>query len=667
MVTSLRFWLIASFSIVLIICLVAIFLFVNALNQSKQIETYHSYLKTTRILLLETNKLKEDILISDLKDSSFYNSNNSDAEIRFNHLNKRTTYYIENIEKSSITKNYQLEWKIKDLKKNISDYKAAYRELIYLYKLKGFKDYGLEGKMREYAHMIYNFPNKTVQYYCLVLRKHEKDFLLRKDLNYLHQFDMVTKVFIEMINKAEDLTLREKNFLLNNLYYYSKNFKMLVRIESKIGILNQVGYLETSREIFDKMALLIEDMDNELMMIKEDHKRKLRRDTIILVTILIVFLVLTIIFLTQLITKSVKSISSSFTKYINSGFNIDSVSYKRSKIKEFHLIYVSFLKMAKEIHVFTNFFREKVHERTVAINQQKDEILAQQLQIENQYKILLTKNVELNSQKQLLALKNREVQESLRYAKRIQEALQPSKNKLKECFSDSFIYSKAKDVVSGDFYLVYRTSKTEGFSTDRTVFITSDCTGHGVPGAIMSVLGINTLYKNIKELKNNDPAHILNSLDKDLNQVLAHDKQGDAIVADGMDIGVFSFDKDSYVLDYSIAKFSQILVRDSEIIELETQKSSIGYSFFENEKKKFVTSSIQLKEGDCLYLFSDGLQDQFGGPLNKKYKKNNIKELVKCIHSLPMKEQKILVKKEFAAWKQKLPQTDDVLMMGVRF
>ena len=667
MLTSLRFWLICSFSAVLLICLIAIFLFINSINTSKKLEDYHSNLKTTRILLLETNKLKEDILIGDFNDSTFYSEAFSAPEKKFSVLNRKTNHAIDFLEKSPITDAYKLEWKIDAIENYFQDYKKTYNELIYLYKLKGFKNYGLEGKMREFAHQIYNFNNKDVQYFCLVLRKHEKDFLLRKDLQYVHQFNMVTKNFIEFINESKALKTEERNFLINNLYYYTKYFKILVRIESKIGTKGSSGYLENSKQIFDKIALLIEDMDNEILLIKEENKQKLAEDTITVVVILIIFLILTIIFLTQLITKSVRSISSSFHKYINSGFSLDSVTFKRSKIKEFHSIYINFLKMAQEIHIFTNFFREKVLERTLAINQQKEEIEAQRIQIEEQYATLLTKNSELNEQKQLLALKNQDVQESLRYAKRIQEALQPGKTKLKECFADSFIYSKAKDVVSGDFYLVYRTSRVEGFEEDRIVFLASDCTGHGVPGAIMSVLGINTLYKNIKELKNTDPGKIMTLLDKDLNEVLAHGKNRNDIVADGMDIGIFSFNKETYVLDYSIAKFQQVLVRNGKIIPLDIQKSTIGYSFFENDKKCFKTSSIQLQSGDCLYLFSDGLQDQFGGPLNKKYKKTKIKELIQSMHALPMQEQKILFKRAFTSWKKRLPQTDDVMIMGLRF
>lgn len=668
MTSSLRLWLISSFSTVLLICLIAIWLFINSINTSKRLEDYHSVLKTTRILLLETNKLKEDILVGDLRDTGFYNPIVSNSEKKFIELNKGIGKNISFLQRSEITINNGLLEKTNDIKYKLKEYNRNYNELIYLYKLKGFKDYGLEGKMRNYAHAIFNYDNLQTQFQCLLLRKHEKDFLLRKDWNYVKSFSAVVKTFMEVINQQTSMSGVDKSIMINNLYYYDKYFKLLARIENKIGIKGQNGYLNKSKEIFDNIALRIELLDNDLKIIKELHKERLERNTVIVVFILVVFLITVIVILTQLITRSVKAISASFSNYINSGFLYESISYKKSNIKEFNSINVSFLKMAKEINIFTNFFREKVHERTLAINQQKDEILSQQLQIEDQYQVLLAKNTELNEQKQLLDLRNEDIQQSLRYAKRIQKAIQPSASKLKECFRDSFVFSRAKDIISGDFFLVYKDPyKTIENGDTKITFVTADCTGHGIPGAMMSVLGINTINKIIKELKQSDPGKILNTLDKDVNQLLAHGKKTPDIVADGMDIAVCCFNRDTYVLDYSIAKFSHYLVRRSEVIDLTTQKSSIGYSFFNNNVKNFETYSIQLQTGDCLYLFSDGFSDQFGGSANKKYKKKNMKTLIGKIHHLPMQEQKLIFRKEFNAWKKNLAQVDDVLVMGIRF
>lgn len=668
MTTSLRLWLISSFSIVLLICLIAIWLFVNSIESSKKLEDYHSVLKTTRILLLETNKLKEDILIGDLRDTNFYVQKVSYPEKKFRNLNNKIIRRIAYLEKSDISRHGDILNKTASIRAQLKEYNNNYNELIYLFKLKGFKDYGLEGKMRNFAHAIFNYDNINTRYYCLMLRKHEKDFLIRKDWNYVKSFSAVVKEFMEVINTLPGIDSYDRSILSNNLYYYDKYFKLLARIENKIGIKGQQGYLDKSDNTFDNIARLIELIDDDLKAIKETEKERLKRNTITVIFILITFLITVIVVLTQLITRSVKAISASFSKYVNSGFLYDSISYRKSNITEFNSINVSFLKMAKEINIFANFFREKVHERTLAINQQKDEILSQQLQIEDQYQILLTQNSELNEQKLLLDLKNEDTQQSLRYAKRIQKAIQPSPSKFRESFKESFVYSRAKDVISGDFYLVYKDSfKTEEQSDPKIVFVAADCTGHGIPGAMMSVLGINTINKIIKELKSSDPGKILNTLDRDINNMLAQGKKTHDIVADGMDIAVFAFNQDTYVLEYSIAKFSQFLVRDSQIIDLNTQKSSIGYSYFNNNIKNFETSTVQLHEGDCLYVFSDGFSDQFGGPENKKYKRKNMKNLVDRIYHQPMQDQKKVFKEEFRNWKKNSPQIDDVLVIGIRF
>ena len=667
MTASLRFWLVSSFGAILLICLVAVFLVISALNHSKELEDYHANLKTTRILLLETNKLKESIFLEAYNDSTFYTSTESQKEKKFNFLRNETTAYLTSIENSEITSNFKLEAQIAQVKKEFQSFNFSFNELIYLLKLKGFKDYGLEGKMRDYAHLLFDFPDKDLQFLVLQLRRHEKDFLLRKDLTYSKEFQAVTKTLLDYIQNSKSISTINKNFLVNCLYHYSKNFEQLAKIESIIGLKGLNGYYDQAKSSFEKIASKIELLDNQVKAIEEKHKAKLQKETIVLMIILVGFLITTIILLTNSITKSVRYISQSFTTYVNSGFNHESISYKRSNIKEFNSISISFTKMAHEIHIFTNFFREKVHERTLALNEQNVEILAQRQQIADQYNALLQKNEELNIQKQLVDLKNSDIQDSLRYAQRIQSALQPNNFKLKESFEDCFVFSQAKDVVSGDFHLIYQTNHEQGFSEERTIFVAADCTGHGVPGAMMSVLGINTIHKIINELKITNPAEILARLDKNLNSILIHGKSETSLIADGMDIAIFSFCKQSYELQYCVAKFPHLLLRGSEVIALKSQKASIGYSYFENETKAFTTETIKLNAGDRLYLFSDGLQDQFGGPLNKKFKKSNVLNLTKSLSTIPMNDQKDVFKIQLSTWKKELQQTDDVLVMGIRF
>jgi len=666
MIISLRFWLVSSFAAVLLICCAGIFLFLNYTEKSKNIEDYHSNLKTTRILLLESNKLKEDIFFGENNDDNFFKVSDSKIEQTFKNLNKKTVFYIRLLKKSELTSTYALNFKVEKLEDQFYRFIKTYNRLIYLYKLKGFKNYGIEGKMRTYAHDIFAYKNEHVKLLCLVLRKHEKDFLLRKDLFYVAEFDKVSQTLFKYIEKEKSINTDDRKFLINALYYYSKYFKSLARIEIKIGVKGRNGYLNQAKNVFDDIASVIEDMDNELKQIKIQHTASLKSYTIWSIAILITFLMTIIIILNQLIMRSVKHISTSFIGYVNAGFRFDSITYRRSKIKEFNGIYVSFLTMAKEINIFTNFFKEKVLERTKEITLQNDEILKQQLQIKSQYDALLIKSNELNEQKLLLTSKDSDIQESLRYAKRIQTAIQPGSRQFKKRFKDSFVLLRAKDVVSGDFCLVYELKKDGDVKDNRVVFLVADCTGHGVPGAMMSVLGINILRKIIKGARVSDPGKILNLLNKNINQVLIHGK-GRGLVADGMDIAAFSFNPQTYLLDYSIAKFSQFLVRSSEVINLSTHRHSIGCSFLGNDFKKFETISIQLMPGDSLYIFSDGFQDQFGGSKDKKFKKNNLRNLLLQINHLPMEEQRIILVREFISWMGTNVQTDDLLVLGLQF
>jgi len=669
---SLRFWLTFSFSAVIVVCLMALILSIKTQNETNELELYIQQLLNARIKLLETNKLKEDIFISELINPTFYEQKNSLPERKFNVSLTNLRRQIKLLKKSEVTSKNKYKKELIEIENSVNAYSKSFNKLIRLFKLKGYKNYGIEGEMRLSAHEITLQKDEKIIYYSLILRKHEKDFLIRKELEYISSFSKTLNQLISYLFTNRNYTEKEKNTIYNLLYFYNKNFKTIARIENLIGFKGQKGLMNKSNLIFESVHEKLSRLEKKISIIEDQRKESVKKQSVMLFGVLIIFLSIVIYFLTKSITSSIKLITKTFTDYVNSGFSVMPNEYKRSHITEFNTIYLDFLKMAKEIDLFTNFFKEKVTERTLEINKQKEEILFQQQKIENQYQDLLKINDDLINQKELIKNRNTEMIESMRYAKRIQKALLPNSKAYKNYFKESFVYTQAKDVVSGDFNLIYpfkthieidNKTKTE----NNILFIAADCTGHGVPGAFISVLGINSINKLVNLLNVTDPGQLLHSLDNDINHYLSVDKKEEKVILDGMDIAAFSFNTETYMLKYCLAKFSCALIRDGEFLELEAQKSSIGYNITSNFEKIFITASIQLKPNDCLYMFSDGYADQFGGPLNKKYKKRDLTNLMRTISVKPLKEQKMILTREFKDWKKTNSQTDDVSVIGVKF
>lgn len=249
--------------------------------------------------------------------------------------------------------------------------------------------------------------------------------------------------------------------------------------------------------------------------------------------------------------------------------------------------------------------------------------------------------------------------DSIRYARRIQEAVFPTEATLRGCMENAFVIYHPKDIVSGDFYTI--------FQRRNKVFISvGDCTGHGVPGAFMTFIGINAIHKIINERGISEPANILEELDDEITRVL-HQEAGSTYNRDGMDIAFCVIDTDRWAVSVGSAQRPVWLVRDQEIKELKGDRFPIagGYS----EKKIFTSVMEKIQPGDNLYLFSDGITDQFGFYEERiqKYSYRRLRELLTRIHRLPMTMQKTEIEKELKNWRQDTPQTDDQLFIGIKF
>ncbi len=279
-------------------------------------------------------------------------------------------------------------------------------------------------------------------------------------------------------------------------------------------------------------------------------------------------------------------------------------------------------------------------------------------------------------QRQELERKNKDIIDSITYAKRIQDAILPTNERFTKALSQTFILFNPKDIVSGDFYWL-------AAKDDQILFAAVDCTGHGVPGAFMSIVGHNLLDKIVGEYGITEPAKILDELNKGVADTLKKEV-GEEEIRDGMDIALCCFDKKKKTLQYAgaynplyIASKHQLSNAQNEdlpsilegknglnLYEVKANRFPIGN--YSNETKAFTNHDLQLNTGDTLYLFSDGYADQFGGQKGKKFRYKRFKELLLAMNELPMNEQKQRLENEFTDWMGNHEQIDDVIVIGSR-
>jgi serine phosphatase RsbU (regulator of sigma subunit) len=287
------------------------------------------------------------------------------------------------------------------------------------------------------------------------------------------------------------------------------------------------------------------------------------------------------------------------------------------------------------------------------LNQRNQEILVQKTIIEDQHNYVKKQNDQITEQ-------NEQITSSIKYASRIQSALLPPETLFSGVFNESFIFYRPRDIVSGDFYWFKVINK-------QVVFAVADSTGHGVPGAFMSLLGIAFLNEIVSEEKLNfesgTASNILNELREKIKYSLRQDGENDQ-TKDGMDMAVIILDTEYKTLQFAGAYNPLYIVRNKKLTEVEGDKMPVGVFLKDNEP--FTNKRAQLKEGDALYMFSDGFYDQFGGEQGRKFMKKSFRELLEEISDKPMDKQKELISEIFNDWKGSNEQSDDIVVAGIR-
>jgi len=290
----------------------------------------------------------------------------------------------------------------------------------------------------------------------------------------------------------------------------------------------------------------------------------------------------------------------------------------------------------------------------IKIRERKQKQLQEYLERE-----LTTRTREVVEQKEEIEIKNRDITDSINYAKRIQTSMLPPVKRLQQHFSGSFVFYSPRDIVSGDFYWF------DKVNNNKFVIVCADSTGHGVPGAFMSMIG-STLIKDICNREaGNSPSKVLQVLDCELRNTLNQNLDDGSKPGDGMDIIVCEIDLKTHYVRYASAMRPMIIYCNGEEIFVKGSRNSVG-GHYDREENIFEDEGLQLSEGDIIYMFSDGYSDQFGGPMGKKFKMVRLKNLLQDIHQKPMDDQFNHVKNTFSLWKENFDQVDDVLFMGIK-
>lgn len=541
---------------------------------------------------------------------------------------------------------------------------ACFRSMAVIQREKGFKDYGTEGTMRRYVHQMEAAPEfRLVD--VLMLRRHEKDYLLRSDLQYpekLHRLANEMVIGIERMPRLADARKDSLRLMLNN---YVLAFDKLVLQDNELGLTNNTALkrqLDMSRQaVADKIAVLLAratERERYLLGV-------MRFYNVALISLVALSSLVVSFWLSRRITARLELLSVNMRLFVASGFSHGHQSLGKSPGNdEIGLLIENYMVMREKIVELVHSFKKKVEERTYEISCQRDQLEKQSEEIAAQRDSLADQNHLIEGQRRLAELHNTELTDSLRYAAGIQQAMMPDRADLSSAFISAHVFYRPLGIISGDYYWLH-TVDCGAAGRRLSFFAVADCTGHGVPGALMSMLGITFLNEIVVNQKMYNVCQILNALRSNFISTMRY-RSASSHSNDGMDIAIGVIDHDAQVLHFGGANRDAHIIRQGEMTVLAGCKMPIGQHH--DSSSLFTCSSFPLQDGDQVYFFTDGFTDQFGGPDNKKYTKRRFKEYLAALSSeRPFAEHSIAIESELNRWQGAHGQIDDITVLGVRW
>ena len=581
---------------------------------------------------LEALYLQEEFLINERINENYFKTGHSNVLEEHSLHTKNVEKILFTLNREGFTSDAEIQRMIGLVQMQFLALNEEFEKLIELVGKRGFLTYGTEGRMRSYAHILeQEYRNIIPVEKLLMLRRHEKDFIIRKEEKYVSRFDAVYGMIINSISGSNPLNSKALEILGD----YHSEFMELVVLERSIGLNNTIGVKPTMNAYSEKFRRSIHELES---MVDNELSDRLVEIKVVFVGVgilLVLFWIVIVISISRRITKRIHVLSEGIGQFVQSNFRKSHHFNGTLGNDEIGMLASNFDLMQEEIGVHFKQYQRKVQKRTKELERQK------QL---------------LEESKHVIERRNKEVLSSIRYAKRIQDSFLPSPEELQIILGDYFILYKPKDIVSGDFYWVRDYE-------EYLIVAVGDCTGHGVPGAIMSILSHGLLNQACEEQSIFEPDQILKFVNEGMMSSIDRNRDRMAL-RDGLDIALVVIDKKNSILSFSGAQRPLFLLREGEEIEMRGDRYPVGGY---NNGVQYTNRKLHLQDGDQIYMYSDGYSDQFGGKHGKKMKQSILKRKIQMNNSVSMSEQKVHLERFYKTWKGDEQQIDDVCILGFKF
>jgi phosphoserine phosphatase RsbU/P len=457
----------------------------------------------------------------------------------------------------------------------------------------------------------------------LSLRRHEKDYIIRNEQKYILKLNDLATNYIKELEVNQRIPKLNRDSLTRNIEAYQKCFNQLVGYDHILGIKSFSGL---RKEIEEQQNQILADF----LKLKEgiNSESSFRQRAYVLIYLVLSGLILLIsvllsFFISRILTRRITKLSLYINEYVNSNFKINGKLQVKNINDEIGVLINNFEILKENLSKHINNLEAIVQERTIQLKKQNNDIIA-----------------------------------SINYAKKIQEALLPDRAYLEKYFPENLIYYKPHSIVSGDFYWFKRFE-----DKNISVMAVADCTGHGVPGAMMSMLGIAFLNEIVVRETVTSASEILDALRIQIIEHLNNSQKN--LITDGMDMSILVFFHNKKTVQFAGAKRDLLFFRNSELTIYKGDKQTIGKSY--SRYSDFTNYEFTLEDNDVFYLLTDGFQDQLGALSKRTLQRRYAYDFFKEVNQINFKLQSKIIEDYLSYWKKDEPQTDDILIVGLKY